>query len=287
MRTTKSKLVSDTASLDAQVLLAHILDKPRAWVLAHPEVELTADQQARLEDAFARLQTGEPLPYLLGHWEFFGLEFQVTPDVLIPRPETELLVEQALDWLRSHPSARTAVDIGTGSGCIAISLAMRIPDLRLMATDLSSTALDGARRNAQKHGVSGRVDFVQADLLDWLKVGRSSFDIQLSPVYLITANLPYIPTETLHSLAVYGKEPTLALDGGADGLDLVRRLLSQAPTFLAQNGLLLLEIEYRQGPPVLALAKKAFPIAKVDLIKDLNGHDRIIRIANQSAAFTP
>jgi release factor glutamine methyltransferase len=278
MRTKKNKIASDTPFLDSQVLLAHILGKPRAWVLAHPEAVLSPVQQQSLDQAVTRLEAGEPLPYVLGHWEFFGLDFQVTSDVLIPRPETETLVEQALDWLRSHPSARAAIDVGTGSGCIAVSLATQIPDLHLWATDLSSAALEIARQNAQKHGVTGRIDFVQADLLDLLNVELSTYN-------LITANLPYIPTETLHELTVFQHEPTLALDGGPDGLSLVRRLLSQAPDHLASNGLLLLEIEYRQGPAALALAEAAFPQAKVDVLQDLSGHDRIIRIVDQGASF--
>jgi release factor glutamine methyltransferase len=291
LKTNLCSSTSDTPSLDGQVLLAHILNKPRSWILAHPEAALTPVQQQDLEQAVSRLQAGEPLPYVLGHWEFFGLEFQVTPDVLIPRPETELLVEQALDWLRRHPSARNAIDVGTGSGCIAISLATHIPDLHLLATDLSFSALQIARRNAQKHSVIDRIDFVQADLLNWLNVERSTFSVVLNrnvspPTFdLIVANLPYIPAETLLTLAVYGKEPTIALDGGQDGLDLVRRLLSQSPARLATGGLLLLEIEHRQGPPALALAQDAFLQAKVDVLKDLNGYDRILRVANQGSGF--
>jgi release factor glutamine methyltransferase len=265
---------SDIPSLDAQVLLAHILHKPRAWILAHPEAALTPVQQQDLEQAVSRLQAGEPLPYVLGHWEFFGLEFQVTPDVLIPRPETEVLVELALDWLRRHPFARSAADVGTGSGCIAVSLAVHLPDLHILATDISSAALQIARQNAQEHNVTDRIDFMQSDLLNQLSIENATFN-------LITANLPYIPTATLHGLQIFGHEPTLALDGGTDGLDLVRRLLSQAPAYLAPHGLLLLEIEYRQGQPALALAQEAFPRAKVEVIKDLSRHDRVIRVEKQ------
>jgi release factor glutamine methyltransferase len=285
LRTRKINLPGETASLDAQVLLAHILDKPRAWVLAHPEVELTTEQQGRLEDAVAHLQAGEPLPYVIGHWEFYGLDFRVTPDVLIPRPETEMLVEQALDWLQRHPDARTAIDVGTGSGCIAVSLAVHIPDLHLWATDISSAALQIARLNSEKHKATNRIEFMQADLLNPVRVESSTFDLQPAAHHLIIANLPYIPTGTLLSLAVYGKEPSLALDGGVDGLDLLRRLLSQAPAHLSPNGLLLLEIEHRQGPLVLAMAQKAFPEAKVGILKDLNGNDRIIRIENLEAGI--
>ncbi len=255
------------------MLLAHVLDKPRAWILAHPEASLTSEQQQRLEQATERLQSGEPLPYILGHWEFFGLDFIVAPAVLIPRPETELLVEHALDWLRSHPAARLAADIGTGSGCIAIGLAAHCPHLHVLATDLSTSALEIARQNALKHSLAERIDLIQADLIDPSIVERSRVD-------LIVANLPYIPTETLPKLAVYQKEPTLALDGGVDGLDLVRRLLKQAPACLAPGGLMLLEIEHRQGPSVKELAQAAFPHARVAVLQDLAGHDRVVRISN-------
>jgi release factor glutamine methyltransferase len=275
------RLPSDTPTLDAQVLLAHVLSKPRTWVLAHPEAELTFDQQDRLADTVARLQAGEPLPYVLGRWEFFGREFLVTQDVLIPRPETELLVEQALEWLHGHPSARAAVDVGTGSGCIAISLTAQIPDLHVLATDISLPALQVARVNAEKYGVDGQIDFIEADLLNPFEVEGLPVDVQPSTFNLLTANLPYIPTVTLHGLAIYQREPTLALDGGADGLDLIRRLLAQAPRYLAWQSLLLLEIEQRQGLPVQALAQQAFPRADVDIMHDLSGYDRMIRVATR------
>ena len=154
---------SDTASLDAQVLLAHLLEKPRAWVLAHPEALLTSAQEQSLTQAVERLQNGEPLPYVLGEWEFFGLSFQVTPAVLIPRPETELLVEQALKALQARPHLLSTAsqqlclaDIGTGSGCIAISLAVHLPGIQILATDLSNAALQVARLNALRHQVSDR-----------------------------------------------------------------------------------------------------------------------------------
>jgi release factor glutamine methyltransferase len=130
---------SDSARLDAQTLLAQRLDKPRAWLLAHPEAELTPAQAAQLQSDLARLAGGEPLPYVLGEWEFFGLRFAVSPAVLIPRPETELLVEQALDWLRARPAASRcrAADVGCGSGCIAVSLARQAPALEILAIDPS------------------------------------------------------------------------------------------------------------------------------------------------------
>jgi len=276
---------SETPALDAQVLLAYILEKPRAWLLAYPEAELSPKQEKQLLQTVQRLQNGEPLPYILGHWEFFGLDFIVTPAVLIPRPETELLIEQALEWLRSRPSAHIAADIGTGSGCIAVSLAVHASNLHFLATDLSLAALEIARLNARRHKVADQIDFLQADLLKPLNVKRLTdtnnplTDRIYPPTFnLITANLPYIPTSTLLDLAVYGREPSQALDGGPDGLGLIRRLLADAPRVLAPGGLLLLEIENRQGPIAKLLAQNAFPYANVSVIPDLAGHDRLVRI---------
>lgn len=272
--TTRLAPLSDTPDLDASVLVAHILNKPRAWVLAHPELTLTSEQQEQLDDSLARLELGESFPYILGHWEFFGLEFDVTPDVLIPRPETELLVEKAIVWLQESPVRRTVADVGTGSGVIAVSIAMNVPDVKILATDISLEALEVARKNALKFDVIDKVDFVQCDLLpyhiDTLPTERH-FD-------LICANLPYIPTDTLHNLPVFGREPTLALDGGADGLDPFRRLLELAPEWLAPGGLILMEIESSLGIQALALACDAFSNARVNLHQDLAGHDRLLEI---------
>lgn len=261
---------SDTPGLDAQVLLERVLEKPRAWVLAHPETPLTGVRLAALESLVERLEGSEPLPYVLGRWEFFGLEFAVTPDVLIPRPETELLVERALGGLkRSRVADRPlrALDIGTGSGCIAVALAVNAPALSLVATDISSAALEVARRNAAAHAVAERIEFACCDLFP----ADGRFD-------LITANLPYIPSDTLRSLPIYGREPTLALDGGADGLALIRRLLTGAPERLAPGGLLLVEIEASQGAAALSLAYDAFSEVQIHLHKDLAGRDRLLEV---------
>ncbi len=260
--------MSDTPGLDAQVLLAHVLDRPRSQVLAHPEAVLTRKRSAALDGLVARLNDGEPLPYVLGKWEFFGLEFGLTPDVLIPRPETELLVEKAIGWLNRFPECRQVADIGTGSGCIAIALAVNVPDVHVLATDISSAAVSIARRNAKKHGVADRVECVCSDLLP---ADHGCF-------HLIAANLPYIPTNTLHELSIFGREPTLALDGGADGLNLIRRLLTQVPERLESGGFLLLEIEALQGPQALSLAYDAFAEADIDLHTDGSGRNRLLEV---------
>jgi release factor glutamine methyltransferase len=260
--------VSQSPDLDSQVLLAHVLDKSRAWILAHPENSLTNEEILALEAAATRLETGTPLPYVLGQWEFFGLKFRITPETLIPRPETELLVENALTWLNQHPKCRLALDVGTGSGCIAIALASRIPDLKIIATDKSFSALDVARVNALQLGTLQQVEFLQANLMPPVK---SKFN-------LICANLPYIPTSTLHTLKVYGKEPELALDGGKDGLDLIRSLIYLAAYSVSPGGLILLEIESSQGGIGSSLAKTVFPDAHIRILPDLAGLDRLLRI---------
>jgi len=264
--------VSETPRLDAQVLLAHLSGQARAWLLAHGEETLPAEICTEAEAAAARLTAGEPLPYLLGHWEFYSLDFNVSPHVLIPRPETELLVENALGYLQTRPGSPRVIDVGTGSGCIAIALASHLPVAALFASDCSPAALEVARRNAVYNQIAYRIHFFQSDLLSGI---QATFD-------LICANLPYIPTACLADLPVAGHEPRLALDGGPDGLSLIRRLLSQAPRFLAPHGLLLLEIEYRQGVAVLELARQAFPCANIQLHQDLHGLDRLVAIQNRA-----
>lgn len=266
--------ISDTPALDASVLLAHIIDKPRTWVIAHPALSLTSEQQTNLRAALEELERGEPLPYILGHWEFFGLNFEITPDVLIPRPETEILVEKAIAWLQASPERRTIADVGTGSGAIAVTLAMHVQHAYILATDISLPALKVAKRNAIKFDVAGRIDFVQCDLLpphhDPLPTDLH-FD-------LICANLPYIPAKTLQTLTVFGKEPTIALDGGEDGFSLIRRLLKIAPEWLAPNGMILLEIEDSLGNQALSLAYDSFSESTIHLHQDLTGRDRLLEI---------
>lgn len=279
--TTRLTPLTDTPALDASVLLAHLLGKPRAWVIAHPELTLTADQQKQLDDFLARLENGEPLPYVLGHWEFFGMDFDLTPDVLIPRPETELLVEKAIAWLLQSPLSRTVADVGTGSGIIAIAIAASVRNARLLATDISPQALQVAKRNAAKHRVLERIEFIECDLLptpSQIANLQSKITNLQSNLNLLCANLPYIPTQTLRSLPIYGREPTLALDGGADGLDLIRRLLRLAPTWMTPNSLILLEIESTLGSQTLDLARSTFPHAEIQLHKDLSGLDRLLEI---------
>jgi release factor glutamine methyltransferase len=186
--------------------MAHILGKPRTWLLTHPEENLSSQALSSFQKDINLLADGIPLPYVLGQWEFYGLEFTITPDTLIPRPETEVLVEQAITWLSNKPDRRLIADLGTGSGCIAVALAKHVRSLSIIATEISFQALSVARSNTIQHKVSDRIHCLQADLFPPVEC---QFD-------LICANLPYIPTGTLRTLKIFGKEPSLALDGGVE-----------------------------------------------------------------------
>lgn len=269
------KLPDDLTQRDAQILLAHVIGRPRTWLLAHLDAPLSAPKLDSANQAFTRLEAGEPLPYILGHWEFYGLDFDITPDVLIPRPETELMVEKAIKWLSASAERRTVADIGTGSGIIAASIAMHMPAARILATDISRAALNVAKHNAEKFHVHHRIDFLECDLLPQ-HIDPLPTDYHFD---LICANLPYIPTATMRSLPIYGREPTLALDGGEDGLDLYRRLLDIAPEWLAPHGMILLEIEAAQGIKALNLAADKFSEASISLHQDLAGRDRLLEIS--------
>lgn len=258
----------DSPRLDAEVLLAHVLGRERSWLYAHPEHLLSPRQLSLYQSLVSRRARREPVAYLTGHKEFFGLDFVVTPDVLIPRPETEHLVEWALQLAGAMPSPLSITDVGTGNGAIAVTLAVHLPHIRVVATDTSPAALAVARRNADRHGVAGRVRCVQGDLLAPL-VGRFHL-IVANPPYLSHADLAAAPPE------VAGWEPRAALDGGPDGLAVIRRLLTMAPDWLHPNGVLLVEIGASQGPEALNLARHHFPQARIEVARDYAGLDRLL-----------
>lgn len=259
---------TDRPHVEAELLLAYLLDQPRAYLWAHPEAALTPQQATDYATCVQRRAAGEPLPYITGQIEFFGLMFTVTPDVLIPRPETETLVEAALAWLTAHSDA-VAVDVGTGTGCIAVALAVHAPSLRLYATDISPAALRVARANAERHDVAERITFLEGDLLMPLP----------EPVNLIVSNPPYVADNEWDALPLsVRQEPRLALLSGADGLDAIRRLLAQAQPRIVPGGLILVEIGERQGVATQALARAAFPRADVSILSDLAGKDRVLEI---------
>lgn len=268
-----SPLVTDTPRLDAELLLAHCLGWNRARLHAHPHQTLDSKQRHDFEALIRRHAHGEPLPYIIGHQEFFGLDFFVDNRVLVPRPETELLVEEAIAWLRMYePDCKhlVAADVGTGSGAIAISLAVTCPRLTLYATDTSTAALKVAARNAERHGVAGRVRLLHGDLLEPLP----------ETVHLIAANLPYVSEPEMAQLPphIARFEPRQALDGGPDGLAVVERLLAQARTHLRPAGLILLEIGAAQGDLALTRARHHFPDAHIQVRQDYAARDRLIII---------
>lgn len=253
-------------SLDAHVLLGEVLGVERAYLLAHPEAELTAEQAERFEAWVARCAAGEPVAYILGRRAFYDRDFFVTPDVLIPRPETELLLENALAWAGDR--VLTAADVGTGSGALAVTLAANKANVQVHAVDVSAAALAVARKNAAAAGVE--VQFYKGDLLTPLVERGIKLD-------LVMANLPYIASDEVPTLAVSRYEPVLALDGGGDGLELVRRLLAQVPQVANAGALVLLEIGAGQGAATLDLVRAALPGARAELLLDYAGHDRIVR----------
>jgi release factor glutamine methyltransferase len=259
---------SESPALDIQVLLAHTTGQERGWLLAHGEVALAPAHAAAFEAGLQRLERGEPLPYVLGEWEFFGLKLAVSPAVLIPRPETELLVETALAWLKAHPAARRAADIGTGSGCIPIAIAANTPSVVFDAADISPEALAVARANVVFHSLEDQVWLVESDLMAGLK----------GPYDLITANLPYIPEARLAELPITKWEPRIALGGGEDGLRLIQPFLQQAAARLGKPGLLLAEIDISLEHSAAEAARLAFPKARIEVRPDLTGRPRLLLI---------
>ncbi|ABZ83490.1 methyltransferase, putative [Heliomicrobium modesticaldum Ice1] len=256
--------------LEAEVLLAYGLGVSRAGLLAMLRDQLTDAQQARLGELIQRRLTGCPLQYITGRQEFWGLDFAVTPAVLIPRPETELLVETALALLGRQDRTAWIADVGVGSGAIAVAMARERPRLQVLATDLSEAALAVARQNAKRHGVAGQIRFARGDLLD------PAIDAAIR-LKAVLSNPPYIPSGHIPSLQreVAGFEPKLALDGGEDGLDLYRRLAFKAGLVLEPGGFVALEIGYNQGEAVSSLfAAQGF--RDIGLIRDGQGHDRVV-----------
>ncbi|MBI3405860.1 MAG: peptide chain release factor N(5)-glutamine methyltransferase [Acidobacteria bacterium] len=236
-----------SASLSAELLLMHVLGRDRAWLYAHPEEIVPANLAAQFSDLVAKRASGVPTQYLTAKQEFWGLEFEVTPDVLIPRPETEHLIEVALERLgpsqanpkhaaQMQPRALRIADIGTGSGCLAVALARELPNSTVVATDISAAALAVAQRNAQRHGVENRIQFVQCNLLDGT----------VGPFDLVVSNPPYVALADAASLPreVRDHEPHAALFGGPDGANYYSALVQQAGNHLVRGGILVVELGY-------------------------------------------
>jgi release factor glutamine methyltransferase len=264
------ELGSDEAELEAELLLMHALRIDRVHLYERLQEPLDPQAQSAFDALLQRRLAREPVAYITGHHEFFGLDFEVTPAALIPRPETETLIELALAYARERGGSLVIADVGVGAGTIAIPLARELPAARVVATDTAADALALARRNAERHAVAGRIDFRFGDLLAPLD----------SPVDIIAANLPYVTTEQWEALPpeIRDHEPRSALHGGPEGLDLIARLIADAPAHLAPNGALFCEIGDWQGETVRSLAAKAFPDARIEVRPDLSGRDRVLAV---------
>lgn len=250
---------ADEAALDAELLARHVLGWDRARLLVALRDPAPGALEPAYSEAVARRVQRVPVSLITCVREFWGLDFEVSPDVLTPRPETELIVEEALALLR-RDAAAVIVDVGTGSGCLAVALARDLPNARIVATDISGPALNVARRNAARHGVDDRVTFVHADVLEGVSVTADL--IVSNPPYVAEADAGVLPLE------VAANEPHVALFGGVDGLDVYRRLFPDAPAVLAADGRLIVEVGYDQAGPVQSLAAASgwtFERARADL----------------------
>jgi release factor glutamine methyltransferase len=259
------------ARLEAEVMVMTVMRMTRQNIFAEQESEVPGHLSQDLAAILAQRLERTPLAYILGYREFYGINVLVTPDVLIPRPETEGIVEHTLFMALMGMETRelTIADVGTGSGAIAVNLAIHLPAARIFAVDISEPALDVAAYNIRGHSVADRVQLGHGDLLEPLP----------EPVDLIVANLPYIPTGRLPTLQPeVQQEPQLALDGGPDGLDVVRRLMAQAPGKLNAPGIILLELDPEQFPAAEAIALQHFPDAEISAEQDLTRRDRIMVI---------
>jgi len=298
-------------TLAAELLLLHVVGRNRTWIYAHPEESIAEPDEQKFFELIARRIAGEPTQHLTGKQEFWGLEFEVTPDVLIPRPETEHVIEVALDRLavrevragrrnKNDGAGLLMADIGTGSGCIAIALAKELPAAQFFATDISPNALVVARRNAVRHGVDGRIQFVDANLLDRTSVpdvrgellsarvvGSEPIisDEAGAPLFdVIVSNPPYIGRREAESLAreVREHEPAIALYGGEEGYEFYAGLISQAAQHLKPGGIVVLELGYNSLPAVQPLLESA-DWTNVDVTNDLAGIPRVIAAEKNGA----
>ena len=260
---------SETPRLDAEILLAKARNCPRIQLYVQYHELLTEDERAVMRDLVRRRAQAEPVAYLVGHREFFGLDFRVTPDVLIPRPETETLVLEVIAAARAFTRPQI-LDIGTGSGCIAVAAAVNLPAAAVTATDVSAPALEIARDNASQHEVAGRLKFLEGDLFVPLEAGES-FDV-------IVSNPPYVADGEMATLSadIRRHEPQQALRAGPQGLDVIARLVSGAGAHLAPGGMLIVEISPEQSAAVTALIDQTGAFETARVIKDASGSDRVV-----------
>jgi release factor glutamine methyltransferase len=260
----------EDADWEAELLLRDTLKINRVELFTQPDRMLTPRQEEAFWEKVQRRIHGEPSAYIIGHREFYGLDFAVSGSVLIPRSETELLVEKAIEIARCFP-APVIADVGTGCGAIAISIAVNVAHAKVYATDASGLALEVAGQNCRQHGVEDRVTFLQGELLEPLP----------EPVDIIVANLPYVKTSDLPQVNTTGFEPRLALDGGEDGLDVIHRLCEQVFCKLKSGGSLLLEIGIGQSEAVQDILRSLFPGAEVTVIPDWNKIPRMVTMTGE------
>ena len=267
---------STSVHLDAEVLLSFVTSKPKGYLLSHPERKLTASQQKKFSTLITKRKRGVPIAYLTGQQEFYKLNFFVTKDTLIPRPETETLIEQTISQAREIINQQTKkktiiiADIGTGSGCIAVTLAKYLPQTKVIATDIFAKAITTAKKNAQQHEVQKKVTFILGDLLQpWLK--RKGKKTPLKPD-IIVANLPYLTKIELQNVP---HEPREALYGGKMGLELIEKLLFQSTTITPNTFAILLEIGPGQIEALKYIVETKMPDKKLAFVKDLADRDRV------------
>ncbi len=258
----------EDAPLECELLLRHILEITPVQLYLDFERQLAPEQEKTFWHLIERRLNGEPTAYITGHREFYGLDFYVDPRVLIPRPESELLVEMTLN-LAQNRAVSSIAEIGTGCGAVAISLTLNLPQAEINATDISASALDVALLNCQRHGVANRIRFLHGDMLDPLP----------EPVDLIIANLPYVKEQELLSISPLIFEPQLALNGGSDGLEKIRQLCHQVNDRLRPAGCLLMEIGQGQATAVTAFLHNLFPSAEIKIEPDLSGTGRVVSLA--------
>jgi release factor glutamine methyltransferase len=261
----------DSPRLSAELLLSHVLGLKRIELYTQYSRVVEQEHLARLRDLVKRAGQHEPIAYLVGKTEFYSLEFEATPDCLIPRPETELLVQRAIELLRQRSTPRRVCDLCTGCGVIAVAIARNTPDTKLIATDISAPALAVAARNVEKHGLQEHIELRQGDLFDPLIAELDQFD-------MIVCNPPYVSAAEYDALDknVKDYEPRIALHGGEQGLDVYRRIAERVTEFLKPDGILLLEIGHAQGPAVQQLFQQTNAFEAVKVEKDLNAHDRVV-----------
>lgn len=260
---------------EAELLFTEILDCDRLSLYRNKNLPLDKDKSFLIASALKRRMKAEPIQYILGKADFMGFEFRVNKDVLIPRPETEILVEATIKLARSQkPEATSILDVGTGSGCIAVSLARLIKNCNLTAVDISAKAINIARRNASLNAVAGKINFITDDFFN---LRPAACGLQPDSFDVIISNPPYIPTEEIGNLqAEVRHEPRIALDGGIDGLDFYRRIAVEAAGYLKKEGFLAIEIGFGQREEIENIFHKSGNFEIIEVIKDYNKIDRIM-----------